>query len=152
MSEEEERPTIEELKKSIGGYISQQIPVLTKDGSVSNPKDCYLASAYNPQEDWEKWTNIYCVGSFVSEEYLKIDNDVEGWKSFFQILGVKESVKSEIIGEFAEVLAEHILRNSGFKIRGRKGEGYDLLVEKNGETLYIQVKGRKKNYGNRTAR
>lgn len=134
-----------EVWKIKRGFLSARIPILTKDGRVVDPEECYLSSAYRPQENWEMWSDLFNVGPFVSEEYLKIDNDVEGWKSFFINMGVKDSIdKSEVIGEFAESFARHILEKNGFKIIGGKGDGYDFIAEKGGRTLYIQVKGRKK--------
>ena len=35
------------------------------------------------------------------------------------------------------------LKQLGYRIIGGKGDGYDLVVEREGETLYIEVKGRK---------
>ncbi len=134
-----------EVWKIKRGFLSAKIPILTKDGRVVDPEECYLSSAYGPQENWERWLNLFNIGPFVSGEYLKIDNDAKGWKSFLINMGIKDSIdKSEVIGEFAESFAKHILEKNGFKIIGGKGDGYDFIAEKGGETLYIQVKGRKK--------
>jgi len=58
-------------------------------------------------------------------------------------LGVKEKASKEDIERFALWYVENKLREKGYEIKGRRGEGYDLEVEKSNETIYVEVKGRR---------
>ena len=137
------------VAKEVWKYGSEEIdeiPVLTMDGKIVGSSKCYISSVYRPKEDWMKWKDLegFDIGPFIAEDYISYDQDVEGWREFFKAAGAKDCEGNrEVIGSFAEAFAKSKLKVLGYKIVGGRGEGYDLIVEKNDETLYVEVKGRK---------
>ena len=124
---------------------SQSINVLTTDGRIVNSNTAYLHSSYQPDENWMQWAEFkgFKIGPFVSDEYLKFDGDIEGWKLFFKWAQVREKADTETVKEFAETYVKHKLSEVGYTIEGGRGEGYDFLATKEGKQYYVEVKGRK---------
>ena len=67
-----------------------KLKVITINGELLTPKECYLADIYQPslklQEKLEK-------GNFVSEAYISENDEKSKWKNFFNRLGVKEKIE-----------------------------------------------------------
>lgn len=107
--------------------------------------ECLLHDSYNPIERWVTWRDKgLVIGPFISSEYLDQPDEAPTCREFLvKALGVKEKASKEDIERFALWYTEIKLREKGYDIKGRKGEGYDLEVEKFGETTYVEVKGRR---------
>ncbi|HHC19064.1 MAG TPA: DUF3883 domain-containing protein [Euryarchaeota archaeon] len=121
------------------------IKVFTDDGRMVHSTECLLHDSYNPIERWVTWRDKgLVIGPFISSEYLDQPDEAPTCREFLvKALGVKEKASKEDIERFALWYTEIKLREKGYDIKGRKGEGYDLEVEKFGETTYVEVKGRR---------
>jgi len=133
------------IKQEIG-----EIKVLLKNGKIGKSSECYLSSKYKPNEDWERWSIRlkdygFDIGPFLAEDYIEMDNDIDGWREFFKATGIKDfEDRREVIANFAEAFAKYLLKTNGYNIIGGRGKGYDLIAEKDGKILKVEVKGRKK--------
>ena len=131
-----------ELLENYGFNEKLVINVLTDEGMIKKSEDVYLHSAYKPEQDWYRWKNFYRIGSFISEEYLD-EAGADSWRHFLtKYLGVRERASSEQIEDFAERYVRCKLEERGYKILSEHGDGYDYEVEKNGQRILIEVKGR----------
>jgi len=130
---------LEELKDTES--FLHPIYVLTDKGDLVLSDSVYFSSSYMPKEDWQK-QNLVNVGPYLSEEYIKEEDDIESWKNFFKELGVKETVSSEIVERYAEEYAKSLLKREGYMDVRVSKDGHDLIASKDGREYYIEVKGR----------
>lgn len=70
------------LLKCHGSNPDEEIWVIDDKGTIRKSSEVFLSDKYNP---------IYCLQkynppniNFISEKYLELDNDHEGWKNFFR--------------------------------------------------------------------
>jgi len=125
--------------------LAKSIPVLTIEGNIVSSYEAYFHSDYKPDENWLQWKDLeeFEIGPFLSNEYLKFDNDTWGWREFFSRFGVRKSSPTEVVKTFAEAYTKKKLREHGYEIIGGPGDGYDIRVRRGNEELYIEIKGRK---------
>ena len=121
------------------------IKVFTDDNRIVHSTECLLHDKYNPTEKWVMWKKQgFDIGPFISPDYLEDPAEASTWREFLvKAFGVKEKASKEDIERFALWYTEIKLREKGYEIKGRRGEGYDLEVEKLGKTMYVEVKGRR---------
>ena len=131
------------LKTCLGQL--KPIKLVTDDDRLMNSDECLLHDDYGPEERWVRWRNEgFMIGPFVSPKYLEDPSKISSWREFFKTLGVKESVGREIVEKFTEWFVEKKLRERGYEILRRGGDGYDILARsREGEEVYVEVKGRK---------
>jgi len=75
------------LLKHYGYNPNEEIWVIDDKGRIIKSSEVFLSDKYDP---------IYCLQkhnlpniNFISEKYLELDNDSEGWKNFFQNTSMK---------------------------------------------------------------
>ncbi|HIH70008.1 sacsin N-terminal ATP-binding-like domain-containing protein [Methermicoccus shengliensis] len=110
------------ILKSYNSYPKDEIWVIDDNGQVRKSSEIFLSDKYN---------SIYCVQKFdlpninyLSEEYLKLDNDPDGWKKFFENTSMKgyrkfdyeDYIKKEVLpvlkdGEKIKSLTDSIVIN-----------------------------------------
>lgn len=121
--------------------------VITDEGLVMDSTQCLLHDAYNPEEKWAKWKDRgFRLCPFITPGYIEDSGpeSISAWREFLmRALGVRSKASSEDVERFALWFAESKLRDMGYTIEGRGGEGYDLIVRRGDETVYVEVKGRK---------
>jgi len=121
------------------------IKLVTDDGKLVNSSECLLHDDYGPEEKWAKWRSKgFSIGPFVSPKYLEDPSKVPSWREFFKSLGVKEGVGTDVVRRFAEWFVEERLKEEGYNVVSRGGEGYDLRVSKEGKEVCVEVKGTRK--------
>ena len=121
------------------------IKLVTDDGKLVNSNECLFHDDYGPEEKWAKWRSKgFSIGPFVSPKYLEDSSKTPSWREFFKSLGVKEGVGTDVVRRFAEWFVEERLKEGGYKVVSRGGEGYDLRVSKEGEEVCVEVKGTRK--------
>jgi hypothetical protein len=122
-----------------------RVKLVTDEDSFAYSDQLLLHDDYGAAEQWFKWKAMgFPIGPFVSPKYLKKSEDAFIWKKFLvEVLGVKESVSSEVVERFAEWFAEKKLSEKGYRIVGKGGE-YDFKVNIGGEVICVEVKGRRK--------
>lgn len=130
-------------------WEERKVPVkaLADDGSFVDSDQCFMHDDYGPKEKWAKWRDEgFDMGPFVTREYVSHADDVQTWREFLtKVLGVKEEVSgSEPVEDFAVWFAERRLRSKGYEVVRPKTEGYDLLAKRGDETVYVEVKGRRR--------
>lgn len=70
------------LLKRYGVLPQEEIWVLDSKERVKSSGEVFLADRYEPLYEWEKFH--FPKINFLSEEYLNLENDPEGWKEFFR--------------------------------------------------------------------
>lgn len=68
----------------------ESIQILTKKGTLINPKNAYLSGEYRPDVDLEP---VYKEDIYVSDEYIENKNERDLYKVFFSKLGVSYSLE-----------------------------------------------------------
>ncbi|MDI6859871.1 MAG: hypothetical protein QMC85_05185, partial [Methanocellales archaeon] len=81
------------LLKRYNVTLEEEIWVLDTTGEVRSSKEVFLSDKYNPLYHWQKFG--FSDMNFVSEEYLEMDEDADGWKKFFQGSFIKGYDKSD---------------------------------------------------------
>lgn len=67
----------------------EKIKLLTQRSTLKPANECYLSNSYSPHLEIEGVLNI---DIFVSEHYLTSKADVDEWKRFFKMLGVRDGM------------------------------------------------------------
>jgi len=137
------------------------LKLLTDEGKLIDSDKCYLHDDYGPRERWVKWRNEgFPIGPFVSPNYIDEPLSTSSWREFLtKMLGVKEGVNEEtdegkrIVEDFAMWFVERKLRSNekykSYKIirKEEKGKGYDMVLIRDGEEIYVEVKGMRREWG-----
>lgn len=74
----------------IRSYKLNNIKLITKKGTIIEPKNAYLGSEYRPEVDLEPF---YDEDIFISDDYIEKKNDRDLYKVFFGKLGVSYSLE-----------------------------------------------------------
>ncbi|NAZ11152.1 MAG: DUF3883 domain-containing protein [Desulfurococcales archaeon] len=122
-----------------------RVKLVTDEDSFAYSDQLLLHDVYSATELWCKWkARGFSVGPFVSPKYVKNPDARPYWKIFFvEVLGVKDSVGSEVIERFAEWFVEGKLGEKGYRIINKGGE-CDFKIDVNGEIICVEIKGRRK--------
>ncbi|MGC8988227.1 DUF3883 domain-containing protein [Infirmifilum sp.] len=133
-----------EVLKPCWGKQILRVKVLSDQGQLVDSTECLLHDEYAAEEKWTKWRDQgFEVGPFVSPSYNDDPRNVASWRDFFvRVLGVKDKAPSETVERFALWFAEKKLKERGYEVYAREGKGYDLLVKRGDEVVYVEVKGR----------
>jgi len=70
------------LLKYYGHYPKEEIWVVNNKNQIRKSSEVFLSDKYNPPYHWQELGLPDII--FLSEEYLKLDDDFEGWKKFFE--------------------------------------------------------------------
>jgi hypothetical protein len=126
-------------------WYKVRVKLVTDEDSFAYSDQLLLHDVYSAIEQWCKWkARGFSVGPFVSPKYIKNPDAARYWRIFFvEVLGVKDSVGSEVIERFAEWFVEGKLVEKGYRIINKGGE-CDFKVDVNGEIICIEIKGRRK--------
>jgi hypothetical protein len=126
------------------------LTVKTKDGGWVDPEDVVLSEAYDPDHAIESLSRRDLISldlSFLSEGYLTDSEDGEGWRQFFEDLGIEDDLpKSNISEQVAIETAVEFEKKNGRKPEAlphhEETGGYDIRSKSaQGERL-IEAKGR----------
>lgn len=74
----------------ISSYKLDNIKLITKKGTIIEPKNAYLGSEYRPDVDLEP---VYDEDIFISDDYVEKKSDRDMYKVFFGKLGVSYSLE-----------------------------------------------------------
>jgi len=121
-----------------------ELRIVTDEDSFADSGQVLLHDIYDPQERWYQWKSKgFSIGPFTSPKYIEDPAEALSWREFFtKVLGVRASASDEIVGRFAEWFVETKFREMGYRV-SRGGDGYDFIVNIGGESVYVEVKGRR---------
>lgn len=105
-------------KNSLESHLSEMpaFPVLLKDGSIDNSSDAvYFSDEYMNGTGIEHLVQEYDDQAlFISPDYIEEDNNVEEWKKFWILIGVKfeivDILVETVIPNLANIDDEHLPR------------------------------------------
>lgn len=91
------------LLKSYSASPKEEIWVLDAEGQVRASKEVFLSDKYAPLYRWQGFN--FPEVNFLSEEYLNLENDANGWKEFFK----EASTKGYNIFDYKDYAKNNIL-------------------------------------------
>ena len=105
-------------KNSLEGHLSEMpaFPVLLKDGSIDNSSDAvYFSDEYMNGTGIEHLVQEYDDQAlFISPDYIEEDDNIEEWKKFWTLIGVKfeivDILVETVIPNLANIDDEHLPR------------------------------------------
>jgi hypothetical protein len=122
-----------------------RVKLITDEDSFAYSDQLLLHDDYGASEQWFKWKAMGFPMLFVSSKYLEKSEDTTYWSKFLvEVLGVRNSVGSEVVERFAEWFVERKLSEKGYRIVSSKGGECDFNVDRGGEVMCVEVKGRSK--------
>jgi len=144
-------------------YLYGNIWVLTKSDNIKPSSEVFFSAEYSPAQNWEKNKRYLPGVEFLSTDYIvdsKTVEDINGWRRFFAIPGVKEQGSKAHTDDFGvnftleKLMSESIREKLGyyfiryseqefFSDKQKHDVGYDFIGKAmTGREKYHEIKSR----------